>query len=203
MSFWVSRITWTDPYSEEALKSAEERWSFKFPPDLKQLFLNKKPTGLGVWDWDKITDADFRGAQEHIVMGFAFDAVYSDFWYDLWGSKPFIENPPSHGDSSAVAEFCEPIAQVIRAHMDKTAKAIPICGHRYLPTSPNSAGLPILSIMQTDIIYYGLNLRDYFYNEFGEDIGQQYGEIIERDKQVEIPVIEFWSDFLSSTRNFP
>jgi hypothetical protein len=36
-----------------------------------------------------------------------------------------------------------------------------------LPDRPNLPGNPVLSVHQTDIIYYGFDLEDYFRNEFG------------------------------------
>lgn len=39
---------------------------------------------------------------------------------------------------------------------------IPVCGHRYLPAEPCSAGNPVLSVYQMDIIVYGRDLAAYF-----------------------------------------
>ncbi len=45
---------------------------------------------------------------------------------------------------------------------------IPVFSHRYLPDDPNEAGNPVFSVYQTDIIYYGADLLDYFENEFAQ-----------------------------------
>jgi hypothetical protein len=46
-------------------------------------------------------------------------------------------------------------------------KLVPLVSHRYLPSEPNEAGNPIFSIYQSDVIYYGADLADYFEREFG------------------------------------
>jgi len=50
---------------------------------------------------------------------------------------------------------------------------------------------PVLSVYQSDIIYYGLNLEDYFRNEYPLHFGRQHHEISGGPKP-----IEFWGSFL-------
>lgn len=64
---------------------------------------------------------------------------------------------------------------------------IPIYAHRYIPTTPLESGNPVFSIMQTDIIYYGTNLINYFCNEFNLD-KKLYDQSQETPKY-----IKFWS----------
>ncbi|MFD7706770.1 hypothetical protein [Streptomyces sp. NPDC059786] len=45
---------------------------------------------------------------------------------------------------------------------------VPVYAHRYLPADRGSFGHPVLSMWQTDIIYYGLDLVDYVHREFDE-----------------------------------
>ncbi|MCP4084980.1 MAG: hypothetical protein GY745_08005 [Actinomycetia bacterium] len=42
---------------------------------------------------------------------------------------------------------------------------IPVYAHRYLPSEPCRSGNPVLSVMQTDVIYYGQNLVEYVEND--------------------------------------
>ncbi|WP_204296787.1 hypothetical protein [Actinoplanes campanulatus] len=44
---------------------------------------------------------------------------------------------------------------------------VPVYGHRYLPAGAGGHGHPVLSVYQTDIIYYGVDLLDYLHREFG------------------------------------
>ena len=187
----VDRISWESPYKLETLNAAEKRWKFRFPPDLKRLFLIRKPVGHGVWDWDAASDADMETSIKHLATGFAFDVVYSGFWYAPGGEKPKTDNAPENWGSENVEEYLVPLANFITTALKKIPRPIPICGHRYMPTEPHISGLPILSIHQTDIIYYGRNLRDYFLNEFSEDIGSDFGDI-----DTKPPALPFWTDFL-------
>ncbi|HEY6270031.1 MAG TPA: hypothetical protein VIX11_17150 [Candidatus Acidoferrum sp.] len=67
---------------------------------------------------------------------------------------------------------------------------IPIFSHRFLPAEPATAGNPILSVYQTDIIYYGTDLASYFANEFKFPIASWHdGENSPRR-------IRFWSDII-------
>lgn len=65
---------------------------------------------------------------------------------------------------------------------------VPVYSHRYLLADPDRTGTPVLSMHQTDIIYYGADLLDYFQREFGRPVpapeNRQYA------------TIPFWSYFL-------
>jgi hypothetical protein len=50
-------------------------------------------------------------------------------------------------------------------YRNKIPKLIPIFSHRYV-VSGKDADYPIISVYQTDIIYYGSNLLEYFKHEF-------------------------------------
>ena len=49
---------------------------------------------------------------------------------------------------------------------------VPVYAHRYLPAGRGSFGHPVLSMWQTDVIYYGLDLADYMHQEFDEVRGE-------------------------------
>jgi hypothetical protein len=57
--------------------------------------------------------------------------------------------------------------RVIRSALSGTMPVpVPIYGHRYVPTVPSTAGNPVLSCHQADIVYYGTDLLG-FKREFG------------------------------------
>ena len=58
-------------------------------------------------------------------------------------------------------------AEVVRAVVKVAPALIPLIAHRYIPEEPHESGNPIFSVMQSDVIYYGANLTEYFANEFG------------------------------------
>ncbi|CAM5503640.1 SMI1/KNR4 family protein OS=Streptomyces pilosus OX=28893 GN=GCM10010280_63130 PE=4 SV=1 [Streptomyces pilosus] len=49
---------------------------------------------------------------------------------------------------------------------------VPVYAHRYLPAGRGSFGHPVLSMWQTDVTYYGVDLADYMYLEFDEVRGE-------------------------------
>jgi hypothetical protein len=55
-----------------------------------------------------------------------------------------------------------------RGAVGRVPKLIPVFSHRYMPVEPRLAGNPLLSVYQTDIIYYGRDLRTYLVHEFGK-----------------------------------
>jgi len=66
-------------------------------------------------------------------------------------------------------------------------KLIPLISHRYLPAEPCEAGNPVFSIYQSDIIYYGANLTEYFERELVDGNRSLTGDIKH---------IRFWSEFV-------
>jgi hypothetical protein len=57
---------------------------------------------------------------------------------------------------------------------------VPMQGHRYLPAGRGTHGHPVLSMFQTEIIYYGLDLARYIDKEFAPE---------------PLATVEFWRDF--------
>lgn len=108
--------------------------------------------------------------------GMCFDIEHNSFWLPSWGPKPL-----------ALADAYD----VARAAIAEAPRLIPICGHRFLPNKPCEAGNPVFSVHQTDIIYYGTDLFDYFRNEFSyyfDRTGYTFAGNVRR--------IEFWSDLV-------
>jgi hypothetical protein len=52
--------------------------------------------------------------------------------------------------------------EVLHSVVSRAPKLIPLIGHRYLPEEPRESGNPVFSVYQSDVIYYGENLADYF-----------------------------------------
>jgi hypothetical protein len=86
------------------------------------------------------------------LEGILFDVESNAYWREEWGVKPSLM-----ADSLRIA----------RTHLDRVPKLAPLYGHRYLPTAPHQPGNPVLSCWQTDVIYYGADLLDWFECEFG------------------------------------
>ncbi|MFE0473267.1 hypothetical protein ACFW2V_16760 [Streptomyces sp. NPDC058947] len=82
--------------------------------------------------------------------GILLDVEHNGFWYEGWGTRLL--------DDAAALDAA-------RRHM-AAAPLVPVYAHRYLPAGRGGFGHPVLSMWQTDIICYGLNLVDYMHQEF-------------------------------------
>lgn len=142
--------------TEPELARAERMYRFSFPPDLRALLALAlplpRPGGPRFPDWRNGDPAVLAGQLDWPFEGIAFDIEHNAFWWSGWGTRP-----PLLADAIAVA----------RAAVAEAPRLIPIAGHRYLPSEPCVAGNPVFSAYQTDIIYYGLDLRRYFACELG------------------------------------
>lgn len=72
---------------------------------------------------------------------------HNGLWHPSWGQRP-------KSTSDAV--------DAARGLVATVPPLIPIYAHRMVPTDPQEAGNPVLSVMQSDIIYYGVDLLDWF-----------------------------------------
>lgn len=142
------RQLWTDGYTQGELDAAQERYELRFPPDLIELLLDRRPADG--WDW-RADDVGIRRALDHPLSGLLFDLEHNELWWPEWG-----ERPPT------AEERAEVLTAVVRA----APRLVPVIAHRYIPEEPHEAGNPVFSVMQSDVIYYGADLADYFEREF-------------------------------------
>ena len=72
------------------------------------------------------------------------------------------------------------------AYLDTRARL-----HRYLPAEPNQPGNPVLSVYQTDVIYYGRDIRSYLALELP---GLKNDVAAGR----QLPHVPFWSELIDA-----
>jgi hypothetical protein len=168
----------------------EAEFAFEFAADHRAFLAAGLPTSVpyndppGVirthrqpWpDWRDGDPAQLREALNHPTEGVLFDVQNNAFWHPTWGPRP--------GDAD------EALATA-RDHLAAVPTLVPVYGHRYLPAGRGDHGHPVLSVWQTDIICYGLDLADYIYREFGA-AEADHGDA-PWDPQVSV---EFWRDFV-------
>ena len=142
------RTLWAEGYTQGELDDAQERFGLCFPPDLVELLLDRRP--LGGWDW-RTDEAGIRGVLGFPLSGLLFDVEHNVLWWPEWGQRP-----------RSAKERAEVVSAVVQA----APPLIPIIGHRFIPQLPNEAGNPVFSVVQSDVIYYGSDLGDYFEREF-------------------------------------
>jgi hypothetical protein len=167
------REQWTAGYTSSELDAAQERYGLRFPPDLIELLLDRRP--IAGWDW-RTDDSGLRRALEHPLDGLLFDLEHNDLWWPEWGERPASS---------------EERAEVLTAIVKAAPRLIPLIAHRYIPEAPNEAGNPVFSVMQSDVIHYGADLADYFEREFNPAAWP--GKPV-RD---EVRFIPFWSELVA------
>jgi hypothetical protein len=160
---------WAEGYTQSELDAAQEKYGLVFPPDLVALLRDRRPA-LG-YDW-RSDDEEIRAMLKWPLEGLLFDVENNALWWPEWGDKP--------GTAAARAEV---LAQVV----NNAPKLIPLVSHRYLPEEPYEAGNPVFSVYQSDVIYYGGDLADYFEHEFVDP---------ERPLPQTVKHIRFWSDLV-------
>ena len=167
----------------------EQEFGFQFADDHRAFLaaglpVNTRPeprepgviyTHLQPWpDWRHADRDKLRALLNWPTEGVLLDVEHNNFWYDGWGPRPL-------DTAGAMATATRRLAQV--------PSMVPVYGHRYLPAGRGTFGHSVLSMWQTDIIYYGLDLADYINREFsGRGPGEEPWE-----PQASV---EFWKDLV-------
>jgi hypothetical protein len=125
-------------------------------------------------DWRSDDCDKLRGLLAWPSEGVLFDVENNGFWYEGWGRRPTDM-------TATVATATQMLTQA--------PTMVPVYGHRYLPARRGIVGHPVLSMWQTDIICYGLDLADYIDREFGR---KGPGD----DPWEPEATIEFWRDLV-------
>jgi hypothetical protein len=137
--------------NDEDIGAIERQFDFRFPPDLRAFLQTALPIGDGFPDWRNGKPAQLRRMLDTPRDGIVFD-VQNGLWLTLWGPKP---------------ESLEEAVRIVEDLIKSAPTLIPIFIHRMMPDEPRSAGNPVFSVHQTDIIYYGFDLLHYLRQEFG------------------------------------
>lgn len=163
----------------------EQEFGFEFADDHRAFLaaglpVNVPPEEGQTWSkpWPEWRSGDRERLRDQLgwpVEGVLFDVERNAFWYEAWGERP--------ADAAAALATAQ-------RRLPDVPLLVPVYGHRYLPAGRGSFGHPVLSVWQTDIIYYGLDLVDYMHQEFDEarsDVDEAW------DPRATVP---FWRDLL-------
>lgn len=167
--------------NDSELQKAEGKFKFKFPPDLIMFLKYALPIRMkgevrkSFPNWRDLNDKYLIDRLIEPLGGIFFDIENNNFWLNSLGPKP-----------TDLKEACK----IMEAAFYRAPRLIPVWGHRYLPDRPSELNNPVLSVMQTDIIYYGANLYDYFQTEILKRPHLSSGESIKP--------IEFWKEIIDS-----
>jgi hypothetical protein len=177
--------------SEDELAGVERRYGFRFAADHRAFLAAGLPVNgalppkePGVYyahpepwpDWRAGDPARLREMLDRPTAGVLFDVERNGHWRDEWG-----ECPGPRADRVTTA----------RRLLAGVPTMVPVYAHRYLPAGAGTFGHPVLSMVQTDIIYYGLDLADYIDREFGARDDRWADD--DWDPQA---TVEFWRDYL-------
>jgi hypothetical protein len=176
--------------TDEEFDRIERTYGFEFADDHRAFLAAGLPLNVpfepeeGVsyaWErpWPEWRDGDPGAVRERLewpVDGVLFDVEHNAVWHDTWGVRPA-------GREEAL--------ETARLMLAQAPRLVPVYGHRFLPAGRGTVGHPVLSMVQTDIIYYGTDLVDYIHQEFG-------GPGMDRTDQRWNPnaTVAFWRDFL-------
>ena len=174
-------VEFDEGLSNAELDQIQKRYELKFPADLIEFLSVGLPISKNFPNWRAGTTARAEGPKpieeilERPAKGILFDVQHNEFWLPSWGNRP--------------ASTDDALDEASR-HIALAPKLIPLWGHRYLPSEPAESGNPVLSVMQTDIVYYGVDLIAYFAREFRiESLTAANGKRAQRR-------IRFWSDII-------
>ncbi|MGW7027088.1 hypothetical protein ACWGFX_07840 [Streptomyces xanthophaeus] len=138
--------------SEGELDAVEARFGFTFSADHRVFLAAGLPHGSRSWpNWRDGDPEDLASRLSQPVEGVLFDVEHSGFWHPAWSPRP--------------AETSDAL-QIARSELAAVPQMVPVYSHRYLPGTAGEWGHPVLSVHQTDIIFYGNDLADYIRHEF-------------------------------------
>jgi hypothetical protein len=205
---WQPGTRWLGGLAEGHVATVEHDWALRFPPDyrlfLKHLHAVDRPMKCragrksasdtptlrdapSFYNW--VTEGDIlRDRLDELATGLEFDVEEAGLWRPAWGARP----------ATAGAR-----ARRVRALVDAAPRLIPVFGHRYLLAEPCRAGNPVFSIVQSDLIIYGADLRTYFLAEFADLLGIDSAAVrTEVDEAIHAgfascATIPFWGDLLA------
>jgi hypothetical protein len=137
------------------------------------------------YHWGRDIEA-IQGAMSEPLEGLVFDVENNDLWPDSWGERP--DN--AEGRQQRLSELFQAAPPLI-----------PITGHRYLVGTPVQAGNPVLSVHQSDIIFYGLDFRKFLIAELSDLLGidhrEAYEWAVDGITETSYTSIPFWGEIMT------
>jgi hypothetical protein len=128
----------------------EATFSLTFPPDLKGILQEGLPVGAAFPNWRTGNFEQLRTRIDLPCAGLLHEVALGRFWWKTWGRRP--------------AETQHAV-QIASAALRAAPILIPMCGHCYIPCSPNQAGNPIFFVYQKEVVYCGYDVADFFDRE--------------------------------------
>jgi hypothetical protein len=169
--------TYQNGLKEKEIMDIEKYYNISFNIDHKNYLMHYVFIGEHFYNWrDDSRENIIRIKQmlEWPLDGILFDIENNVYWPDEIKEKP-------NGIEKQKEIFTE-------YYKNNIPKLIPIFGHRYMCSEPKETGVPVYSVYQTDIIYYGYNILDYFNHEFKLNIKNN-------NKKWDVDNTKYWPQF--------
>lgn len=175
-----TRIELDTGLEDDELDEIELRSGFTFLPEHRDFLGAVLPVGDDWPDW-RGGGVKLTRLLEHPVCGILDHVAAGDFWYAAWGQRP--------STIDAAVELAE-------RRLNALPKLVPVHAYCYLPSAPDPTGSPVFSIFGTDVVYFGVDLEEYFDNA----IIHPFNPRPQPENDVRVP---FWSDLAEgSERDF-
>ena len=139
--------------SDDEVRKIEKIYNVKFPKQWLEFYQNILPVSERFYNWRDFSVENIAAIRERLASPYngILESLDELVWDASWGSEP--------------TTLLDRNIQ-IRKMLGSAPRLIPLYGHRFLPSYKNQE-MPILSVVDLDIIYYGKDLYDYFEIEFG------------------------------------
>jgi hypothetical protein len=84
----VHRVEFDAGLTDAEVAAVENRFGFRFPPDLREFLQTALPRGPQFPDWRSGDEARLRDWLDGPRQGILFDVRYNGFWLGEWGQRP-------------------------------------------------------------------------------------------------------------------
>lgn len=169
-------VTFDTGLTDAEIAEAESNYAVSFPEDLRGFIQTAIPNRFPFPNWRSAGDPFIKEMLRLPLEGILFDVENNEFWLPEWGTKP-------RGKEEAKL--------IVEERVRLAPRLVPIYRHRMMPDRPITAENPVLSVHQTDVIYYGFDLDDYFRHEFGSEGRKEWPNKV---REIEFWDVERWQD---------
>jgi hypothetical protein len=159
--------------SDDEVAHVEDMLGFEFADDHRAFLVAGLAVGNSWPNWRSEGRKSLQKRMQLPVDGILFAVEWNAFWAPGWGPRPARTK-----DALRSANY----------HLARVPRLVPVYANRYLPAGRGSAGHPVLSVTQTDVVVVGSDLADYLDHQFGPD---GTGPTTAR------PTVDFWSTLVS------
>jgi hypothetical protein len=205
---WQKHACWLNGISVDEIATLERTWAVRFPPDwylfLRLIHAADRAPGTSIrgsllapppeegmrrpfcrmfdfYNWLLDTEL-LREYLDWPLDGLLFDVEHINLWHEHWGRKyPQLEDRKKR------------VTELVAG----APKLIPLTGHRFLVADPCYAGNPVLSVWQSDIVPWAVDIREFFFNEFRGFLRPARRPSVPVEAGPWLREIPFWGEFLN------